>query len=46
MNDLHNTDAYATPSISVLGSLAELTQTRECKKDQSSCAWGNSTPER
>ena len=45
MNNHHNIDVYATPSIAVLGSLAELTQTRGCKKDQSACAWGdNSNP--
>ena len=39
MNNHHNIDVYATPSISVLGSLAELTQVRP--RNGTSSAWGD-----
>lgn len=37
MNNHHDIDVYATPSISVLGSLAELTQVRP--NNGASSAW-------
>lgn len=40
MNNHHNTDCYTTPSISILGSLAELTKGNVVKPTSS--AWDNS----
>ena len=41
MNNHHETDGYASPSISILGSLAELT---EGKVKSTSSAWDDSIP--
>lgn len=42
MNNHHDTDVYASPSISILGSLAELTKGEI--KQRTSSAWEGSTP--
>lgn len=42
MNTHHDTDSYASPSISILGSLAQLTQITE-RRPRTSSAWTNST---
>ena len=44
MNNDHNIDGYATPSISVLGSLAELTKGQRAGKGTSGAWENNSNP--